>query len=39
MSMLLSVQIVLSIFRFHWTDKLTDGQNQLLNPIAHVCVG
>ena len=46
MSMLLSVlEIVLSIFRFknfspEWqTDKLTDGQNQLLNPFAHASAG
>ena len=51
MSMLLSVlEIVLSVFRFkifhrndkltNWqTDKLTDGQNQLLNPFAHAHTG
>ena len=30
----------LSIFKiFHRTDKLTDGQNQLLNPFTHARTG
>ena len=35
-------RLSLSIFRFkyfHWTDKLTEGQNQLFNCSAHVHMG
>ena len=28
-----------STFWFHWTDKMTDGQNRSLNSFAHACTG
>ena len=41
MSMLLSVLEIVQISKFFTgqTHRLTDGQNQLLNPFAHVWAG